>query len=152
MKEFEKIIKNNKSSPISIIRVLMDAKVPLFKCVHQTSKIKLDIIFNEVTGISQISDYLKANNIFPELKYLYIFFKFFLRQRDLNDTYSGGVGKFYQFSELIFTRKLSLVRNDNHISERLSKEIEKPIYLIFGSALITISPWLFTLLGFPFRF
>lgn len=39
---------------------------------------------------------------FPELKYLIIFLKIYLKQRHLNETYSGGMGSFLLMILIVF--------------------------------------------------
>lgn len=81
------------SHGIQIEEVLHKAKVPIVKCVHVESGINVDIIFNELSGLLQIDQFEQAIRNYPEFKFLYLLLKFFLRQRRLNETYTGGVGK-----------------------------------------------------------
>ena len=85
---FERI----ENCPFKLVSQILNAKVPILKCIHKKTGVKLDIACNEVSGLAQIRHFEKANLIYPHFKYLYLFFKFFLRQRSLNDTFTGGIG------------------------------------------------------------
>jgi len=44
---------------------------------------------------------LKALKEYPEIKALYLTLKFFLKIRNLNDTYSGGIGSYLLFCMIL---------------------------------------------------
>ena len=81
------------SHGLKIEESLHKARVPILKCLHVDSDISVDLVFNELSGLPQIQQFENAIHFYPVFKYMYILFKFFLRQRRLNDTYSGGVGE-----------------------------------------------------------
>ena len=87
-----KILERTQDCPFDPKKAIMGARMPLVKCVHKVTGVKLDVIANEISGLAQILQYKRANEAYPEFKYLYLFFKFFLHQRNLNSTYNGGVG------------------------------------------------------------
>jgi hypothetical protein len=74
--------------------VIASARIPIVKLVDATSGIGIDISFEAVSGLASravISDLLAR---FPPLRALVTTLKYFLIQRGLNDTYTGGVGSF----------------------------------------------------------
>ena len=74
--------------------VIHSARVPIVKLVDKASGIAIDISFEAVSGLASravIADLLAR---YPPLRPLIIVFKYFLVQRGLNDTYTGGVGSF----------------------------------------------------------
>lgn len=96
--------KDNEYEQFQIIR---SAKVPLIKLVEKATQINFDISFNQLDGIKQIKIVEKSLEIYPEIKYLVIVLKCMLRQRDLHETYHGGVGSFLLFClVLTFVREL----------------------------------------------
>ena len=83
----------DESQGIKIEESLYKARVPILKCIHKETDINVDIVFNELSGLPQIKQFENAVKNYPEFKFMYLLLKFFLRQRRLNETYSGGVGR-----------------------------------------------------------
>ena len=54
-----------------------------------------------LNGIYQVEQVKKTIKFYPSFKYLYFVLKFYLRQRNLNDTYMGGVGSFLLFCMIL---------------------------------------------------
>jgi DNA polymerase sigma len=74
--------------------VIDSARVPIVKLWEKESGIQLDISFEARSAIvtrALIADYLSR---YPPVRPLVLVLKYFLSQRGLNDTYSGGVGSF----------------------------------------------------------
>ena len=98
------LMKDDEYEQIQIIR---SAKVPLVKLVEKTTKINFDISFNKLDGVKQIKIVESALKSYPEMRYLIVVLKCMLRQRDLHETYHGGVGSFLLFClVLTFVREL----------------------------------------------
>lgn len=57
--------------------------------------------FNKLDGLYQVNEVLKSFKIYPEIRHLIFLIKIFLRQRDLNNTYMGGVGSFLLFCMIL---------------------------------------------------
>lgn len=74
--------------------VIDSARVPIVKLWEKQSGIQIDISFNARSALvsrALIADYLHR---YPPVRPLVLLLKYFLQQRGLNDTYSGGVGSF----------------------------------------------------------
>ena len=52
-------------------------------------------------GLKQITELQKAFDLYPEMKYMIVVIKCILRQRDLHETYSGGIGSFLLFQMVL---------------------------------------------------
>lgn len=63
------------------------AKVPIIKLRDTKFNIPIDLSFNQLDGLNQVIEVDRAHKFYPELKYLMIFLKYFLHQRELNETY-----------------------------------------------------------------
>jgi len=74
--------------------VISTARVPIVKLWEKQSGIQIDLSFEAKSAV--LSRALTAEYIarFPALRPLILVLKYFLVQRGLNDTYSGGVGSF----------------------------------------------------------
>ena len=77
----------------SQINVIKNAKVPIIKVIEQNG-MHLDISFNKLDGVHHLKESKKAMETYPEMKYLIIILKIMLRQRNLHETFTGGIGFF----------------------------------------------------------
>lgn len=80
---------------------ILSATVPILKMKDKKTGIYLDICFNienGLQGVGVVKEYLAK---YPQAKYLVCVVKYFLKQRGLNDTYSGGIGSFLLFCMVI---------------------------------------------------
>jgi non-canonical poly(A) RNA polymerase PAPD5/7 len=102
------------------VNVIRSAKVPLIKLVETKTGYNFDISFNKLDGVKQIKEIHKGMSYYPEMRYLTILLKCFLKQRDLNETYTGGIGSFLLFC-LILTFLREIKRE--YISQDRENEI-----------------------------
>jgi len=83
-----------KKCDLSSIERVESARVPIIKLVHANSGLSADISFHICSGL-QTGQFVRDCMVkMPEIKPLVIVLKYFLMQRDLNETYHGGVGSF----------------------------------------------------------
>lgn len=78
----------------SEINVIKNAKVPIIKVI-ESKGIQLDISFNVMDGVQQVKEAKKALETYPEMKYLIMVLKIMFKQRELHETFTGGVGYVY---------------------------------------------------------
>jgi len=113
------LMKNPDYESVNVIR---SAKVPLIKLVERQTNYNFDISFNKLDGVNQLREIQKGLEYYPEMKHLLLVIKCFLKQRDLNETYSGGIGSFLLFSlVLTFLREL----RREYILDDMEEEISK---------------------------
>jgi hypothetical protein len=76
--------------------VIDSARVPIVKAWEAASGIQLDVSFESAagSGLATRDAILALCDARPPLRPLVVLLKYFLLQRGLNDTYSGGVGSF----------------------------------------------------------
>lgn len=89
-----------KKIPAQLERILT-ARVPIIKMKDRETGIMLDISFNIENGLEGVNVVKSYLSKYPQLKYLITVIKYFLKQRGLNDTYSGGVGSFLLFCMVV---------------------------------------------------
>lgn len=77
---------------------IFSAQVPILKVTDTLTGLHLDISCNSRRGVSFTQEYLKR---YPEAKYIICVVKYFLKQRGLNETYTGGIGSFLLFCLVI---------------------------------------------------
>ena len=79
---------------VSYLEVLSNAKVPILKLDHLKTGISVDVCINNSSGLVTgmlMRRYLRE---YPPLKPLVVVMKVFLSQRQLHETYTGGIGSF----------------------------------------------------------
>jgi non-canonical poly(A) RNA polymerase PAPD5/7 len=70
------------------------AKVPIIKFIDDLTGIKVDISFENLTGVVANGTYEKWKSEYPAMVYLTPIVKQFLMMRDLNEVFTGGLGGF----------------------------------------------------------
>ena len=83
-----------KSGMCKSIEPLKHTKVPLIKLQDKQTDINLDISFNRTNGIYCVKLVKFLQKKYPELRPMILILKSFLKSRQLNETYHGGVGSF----------------------------------------------------------
>eukprot|EP00931_Biecheleriopsis_adriatica_P006369 TRINITY_DN107781_c0_g1_i1.p1 TRINITY_DN107781_c0_g1~~TRINITY_DN107781_c0_g1_i1.p1 ORF type:complete len:480 (-),score=110.99 TRINITY_DN107781_c0_g1_i1:49-1488(-) len=79
---------------ISWLEIIETAKVPVVKVRSQACGLRADVVFNQPDGIDT-SKFIKASlKEHPQMKPLLLFLKYFLLQRGLHETYTGGMGSY----------------------------------------------------------
>jgi len=96
LKDVAMILKKH-SAKYTNIDIISSAKVPIIKFIDIENNYNIDISFNKLDGIFQTREVLKSFKIYPEIKPLIFVMKIYLRQRNLNQTFTGGVGSFLLF-------------------------------------------------------
>lgn len=96
LKHVATILKNNPDK-FTNIDVIASAKVPIIKFIDMENNYNIDVSFNKLDGLFQTREVLKSFKIYPEIKPLIFVMKIYLRQRNLNQTFTGGVGSFLLF-------------------------------------------------------
>jgi non-canonical poly(A) RNA polymerase PAPD5/7 len=76
------------------IEPLKYTKVPLIKLQDKETGIQVDLSFNRTNGIYCVKLVKFLQKKYPELRPLILVLKAFLKSRNLNETYHGGVGSF----------------------------------------------------------
>lgn len=86
--------KQSNSATVSDVELVTGAKVPLIKFVHVKSGRDCDICFNQDSSLRTAQMACQMMDDLPTVRPLVMVIKYFLAQRDINDTYSGGIGSF----------------------------------------------------------
>ena len=83
-----------KSGLCRSINPIKHAKVPIIKIQEKSTNQNIDISFNRTNGIYCVKLVKTLLRKYPELKPLLLVIKAFLKCRELNETYTGGVSSF----------------------------------------------------------
>jgi DNA polymerase sigma len=92
--------------------VIDSARVPIVKLWEAASGIQIDVSFEAVSGLTTralIADFIKE---YPVVRPLVLVLKYFLLQRALNETYTGGVGSFLLVLMVVHVVQRELAKRD----------------------------------------
>lgn len=98
-------------------QVIDKAKVPIVKFVDTRTGIQVDVSFNQENGVHNtavVNNYLKE---FDALKPLVMVLKYYMKSRDLQEPYTGGIGS---YALTLMVVSFLQVRNLSNISIFLS--------------------------------
>ncbi|SRR5258708_15768686 len=76
------------------VEVIAKAKVPIVKFVTSYGRFPVDISINQMNGLAAgqiVTRFIKA---MPAIKPLVLVIKSFLKQRNMNEVFSGGLGSY----------------------------------------------------------
>ncbi|EEY68032.1 Poly(A) RNA polymerase, putative [Phytophthora infestans T30-4] len=125
---------------VSYLEVIDKARIPIVKMVHKGSDIHVDVSFNVAGGLATgdlVKHYMR---VYPSFRPLTLVLKYFMAQRGLNETYSGGVGS--------FLLQMMVVSFLQHHGRALGAEHDDPKFNNLGQLLMGF----FTLYGRDFNY
>lgn len=94
MRKFAGFIQSEKLAVDNKVDVITRAKVPLVKYVDRTTGLKVDISFENDSGIVAISTFKDWKARWPAMPVIVTLIKQFLLMRGLNEPVNGGIGGF----------------------------------------------------------
>jgi non-canonical poly(A) RNA polymerase PAPD5/7 len=74
--------------------IISKAKVPIIKFVDRVTGLRVDISFENMSGVTAVSTFKEWTTQYHAMPILVTLIKQFLLMRDLNEVYSGGLGGF----------------------------------------------------------
>ena len=104
------------------------ARVPLVRLQDSKTKLFVDISFSRTNGVSAIKFIKKYLILYPELKYLLMIIKAFLKARDLNKTFHGGMSS-YVCTLLIISYLQEIKKESDNDDLLLSQHLLNFFYL-----------------------
>lgn len=81
---------------------IIHAKVPIITGLYKETKIHVDISLYKKNEIQSAEIIKKLISVYPEIKPLMLLIKYIIRQRNLNQIYTGGVSSFILFTLLYY--------------------------------------------------
>lgn len=76
------------------VELIIGAKVPLVKYIDEATGLRVDISFENLTGIDAIDTFMEWKKQYPAMPTLVAIIKHFLCMRGLNEPVNGGIGGF----------------------------------------------------------
>jgi non-canonical poly(A) RNA polymerase PAPD5/7 len=88
------LLEEHRLSSPNGVKVITTAKVPIIKFQELKSRCYIDIAFEVNTGIENTKIVQSFLAQYPLLRPLTLVIKYYLKQNNLNDTWSGGIGSY----------------------------------------------------------
>ena len=92
--KFADIIRDNRLAQPGSLNMILHAKVPIIKFVERLTGLKIDLSFNNDSGIVANETFEKWKVAYPAMPVIVSVVKHFLMIRGLNDVAVGGLGGF----------------------------------------------------------
>ncbi|KAL1881470.1 hypothetical protein VTK73DRAFT_3532 [Phialemonium thermophilum] len=92
--KFRNFLQNKQLPYLNEVEVIIHAKVPLVKYVDKRTALKVDISFENLTGVKAINTFMAWKEQYPAMPVLATVIKHFLAMRGLNEPVNGGIGGF----------------------------------------------------------
>ncbi|CAI4213433.1 unnamed protein product [Parascedosporium putredinis] len=114
--------------------VIAKARVPLVKYVDRLTGLKVDVSFENTSGINAIDTFLVWRKQFPSMPILVTVVKQFLVMRGLNEPVNGGIGGFTVICLVVSLLQLMpQVQSRNMIPEHHLGEILLEFFDLYGN-------------------
>ncbi|KAI5360975.1 putative PAP/25A-associated, polymerase, nucleotidyl transferase domain, nucleotidyltransferase Trf4 [Septoria linicola] len=94
MHKLAALLKNYRVAKDDMVTVISKAKVPILKFVDALTGIKVDISFENDSGINALPTFRDWKERYPRMPTLVVLIKQFLTMRGLNEVFLGGIGGF----------------------------------------------------------
>jgi non-canonical poly(A) RNA polymerase PAPD5/7 len=89
-----RFLRDNRIAKPTSITVISGAKVPIIKFVDRASNLKVDLSFDNDSGVVAIDTFLQWKELYPAMPIIVAIVKQYLMVRGLNDVATGGMGGF----------------------------------------------------------
>ncbi|KAJ9636009.1 hypothetical protein H2204_005506 [Knufia peltigerae] len=94
VRRFHDFLRTQRIAKHGSILAIAHAKVPLLKFVDKISGLKIDLSFDNDTGIAAIETFHRWKSAYPAMPIIVSIVKQYLMMRGLNDVSTGGLGGF----------------------------------------------------------
>ncbi len=94
MRKFGRHLNDSQVAKAGSVEVIIGAKVPIIKFVDRVTSIKVDVSFENETGLIANETFSAWKRQFPAMPILVTLIKQFLMMRGLNEVMNGGLGGF----------------------------------------------------------
>lgn len=91
---FSRYLRETRIAKPTSITVISGAKVPIVKFVDRASGLKVDLSFDNDSGVVAIDTFQKWKELYPAMPFIVAIVKQYLMVRGLNDVATGGMGGF----------------------------------------------------------
>lgn len=94
MRKFAQFLAKNNVPVGGSLNTILHARVPLVQYIDRVTGLKVDISFENMTGVNAIKTFMAWKEQYPAMPILVTVVKQFLAMRGLNEPVNGGIGGF----------------------------------------------------------
>jgi non-canonical poly(A) RNA polymerase PAPD5/7 len=132
--KFDHFLKNRNLSLNGDSEIVRSAKVPLVKYVDRITGLKIDISFENDTGLIANRTFQEWKAMFPAMPILVTLIKHFLAMRGLNEPVNGGIGGFSVTCLVVsLLQNMPQVQSGSMIPEHHLGEILMEFFDLYGN-------------------
>lgn len=114
--------------------VVSGARVPIVKLVDRLTGLKIDISFENQTGIIANRTFQEWKAMYPAMPVIATFIKQFLAMRGLNEVFTGGLGGFSVICMVVsFIHLLPARQSGNFVPEENLGEVLMEFFNLYGN-------------------
>ena len=137
---FARFLQNEKIPIPGSVEVITKAKVPIIKYVDRLTGLRVDISFENDTGLVANKTFQDWKTEFPAMPILVTLIKHLLAMRGLNEPVSGGIGGFSTICLVVsLLQNMPQVQSRNMIPEHHLGEILMEFLDLYGNQLNTVT-------------
>ncbi|TVY32670.1 Poly(A) RNA polymerase protein [Lachnellula subtilissima] len=134
--QFARFLQQEKIPIPGSVEVITKAKVPIIKYVDRLTGLKVDISFENDTGLVANKTFQEWKTEFPAMPILVTLVKHLLAMRGLNEPHSGGIGGFSTICLVVsLLQHMPQVQSRNMIPEEHLGEILMEFLDLYGNQL-----------------
>lgn len=138
--QFRTFLVKNHFAESDSIELIMGAKVPLVKYIDRETKLRVDVSFENMTGVIAIDTFLAWKEQYPAMPIIVTLVKQFLAMRGLNEPVNGGIGGFTVTCLVTsLLQNLPSVQSGNMVPEHHLNEILMEFFNLYGNEFDTSS-------------
>jgi non-canonical poly(A) RNA polymerase PAPD5/7 len=116
--------------------IVATAKVPLVKYVDRRTGLRVDISFENDSGLHAVPTFLSWKATFPAMPIIVPLIKHFLAMRGLNEVFTGGLGGFSVTCLVVsLLQNMPQVASGNLIAEQHLGEVLMEFFDLYGNLL-----------------
>jgi non-canonical poly(A) RNA polymerase PAPD5/7 len=91
---FRAFLQHNRVAHLNEVELILHAKVPLVKYIDRRTGLKMDVSFENLTGVQALKTFQAWREQYPAMPILVTIIKQYLFMRGLNEPVNGGIGGF----------------------------------------------------------
>ncbi|KAH8808535.1 hypothetical protein F5884DRAFT_374546 [Xylogone sp. PMI_703] len=134
LRQFERYLLQNRLAIVGSTEVISKAKVPLVKYIDKVTGLKVDVSFENDTGLIANNTFKEWKIQFPAMPILVTLIKHILAMRGLNEPANGGIGGFSVTCLVVsLLQHMPQVQSGNMIPEHHLGEILMEFLDLYGN-------------------
>lgn len=134
IRKIEAFLRNSDMVLSGSLEIILGAKVPLVKYVDKLTGLKVDISFENNTGLVANDTFQQYKKLYPAMPMIVTVIKHFLAMRGLNEPVNGGIGGFSVICLVVsLLQQMPQVQSKNMVPEHNLGEVLMEFFNLYGN-------------------